>query len=301
MSRAGKPHFEKLFYRVMYTPRVFELTSRLFPFLNRSIFRAVARSVAWAYAVTQHGVRRVVRDNLSLLSDQPATDRDAIRTFENFGTAIADYVAVGNMEPDRAASLCISTEGLEHLKNARASGRGAVLATGHFGFFEFGALLLGRMGHPVTVVTWSEPTKELTAWRAAFRRRWGAETIEIGTDAFSSLQVVRALAAGRFTALLADRPHDDHAIEVALPGGKIRFSLSPALLAFMADAPIIPVAVAGDFGGYRLVAKPPIRPREMGEDRQSCVEAATRALADSLFEEIRRDPLQWYQFVPVRI
>ena len=46
------------------------------------------------------------------------------------------------------------------------------------------------MGYPVTVVTLSEHTRELTEWRANFRRRWGAETIEVGPDAFSSLRIV---------------------------------------------------------------------------------------------------------------
>jgi lauroyl/myristoyl acyltransferase len=220
--------------------------------------------------------------------------------FTTYGATIADYVAVGNMKPSRAASLCAESHGSEHLEEARRAGRGAILATGHFGFFEYGALLLGHMGYPVTVVTLSEHTRELTEWRANFRRRWGAETIEIGPDPFSSLRVLHALGAGGFAAMLADRPLGGPSIPIDLPNGRIAFSTSPALLAWMADCPVVPVTVARRADGhYRIVSRACIWPRRFAGERGVAVEAATRAVAAALFDEIARTPHQWYQFVPV--
>lgn len=175
---SSKPHYERTFYKVLYTPRIFEFTSRIFRFLGRRFYGAVARTVAWLYAVTQRGVRDVVRDNLRILAGPEMSDGDAVKVFTSYGATIADYVAVGNMPQEKAAALCVEGVGGEHLEAIRASGKGAILATGHFGFFEFGALLLGRRGYPITVVTLSEPTPELTKWRADFRKRWGAGTIE---------------------------------------------------------------------------------------------------------------------------
>jgi lauroyl/myristoyl acyltransferase len=297
---SSKPHYERAFFKLMYTPAIFEFTSRLFRFLGRGFYSAVARSVAWSYAITQPGVRETVRKNLSLLTRKPASRGDAIKVFTTFGSTIADYVAIGNLPQDEAARWCAESLGQEHLEAARQHGRGAILATGHFGFFEFGALLLGHMGYPITVVTLSEHTPELTDWRARFRRRWGAETIEIGPDAFSSLRVVQTLNAGGFAAMLADRPAGGPVVEVELPNGRIPFSSSPALLAWLADCPVIPVTITRrEDGFYRIVSKPCIWPRQLGEDRNTGVEAATRVIADSLFEEIAREPHQWYQFVPV--
>lgn len=297
-----KPHYERAFFKLIYTPQIFEFTSRLFRFLGRGFYAAVARSVAWSYAVTQHGVREIVRRNLEMLMPGQARGRDAVKVFTTFGATIADYVAVGNMEQADAEKWCAESLGSEHLEEARRQGRGAILATGHFGFFEFGALLLGRMGYPVTVVTLSEHTPELTKWRADFRKRWGAETIEVGPDAFSSLRVVQALGEGRFAAMLADRPFGGPTVPIDLPGGKIAFSASPALLAYLADCPVIPVTIARRADGrYRIVSRPCVWPRRLGDTREACVEAATREIAASLFAEISRHPHQWYQFVPVAL
>jgi KDO2-lipid IV(A) lauroyltransferase len=297
---SSRPHNERAFFKVMYTPEIFEGTSRLFRFLGRGFYGVVARSVAWTYAVTQHGVRETVRKNLELLTKAPMRRRDAVRVFTTFGATIADYVAVGNMTVDEAAQWCVESIGSEHLEEASRGGKGAILATGHYGFFEFGALLLTKMNYPVTVVTLSEHTPELTAWRANFRRRWGAGTIEIGPDAFSSLRVVQALNKGGFAAMLADRPMGGPTVPVTLPNGRIAFSASPALLAWLADCPVIPATISRRPDGfYRLVSKPCIWPRRFDGDRAACVEAATREIAASLFEEIAREPHQWYQFIPV--
>ncbi|MGH8048698.1 MAG: lysophospholipid acyltransferase family protein [Chthoniobacterales bacterium] len=298
---SSKPHYEKAFFKLIYSPAIFEFTSRLFGFLGRGFYVFVARSVAWTYAVTQRDVREIVRKNLELLTKEPMRDRDAVRVFTTYGSTIADYVAVGNMDQAKAAKLCAELHGAEHLEEAKRAGRGAILATGHFGFFEYGALLLAHMGHPVTVVTLSEHTRELTEWRANFRRRWGAETIEVGPDAFSSLRIFQTLSQGGFAAMLADRPVGGPAVPVELPNGRIAFSSSPALIAWMADCPVIPVTVTRRADGcYRIVSKPCIWPRRMGEDnREKAVEIASRKIADSLFEEIVRSPHQWYQFIPL--
>lgn len=296
----SKPHTERAFYKLLYTPRIFEFTSRLFRFLGRGFYVAVARAVAWSYAITQHGVRDIVLSNLRLLAGDDMRPCDAVKVFTNFGATIADYIAIGNMAPDRAAALCVEAVGNEYLDEALRSGRGAILATGHFGFFEFGALLLGRSRYPVTVVTLSEPTPELTRWRADFRRRWGANTIEVGPDPFSSLRVVQVLQGGGFAAMLADRPIGGPTVDVDLAGGRLAFSSSPALLAYLADCPVIPVAIARRADGlYRIVSRPPVWPRRFEGTRDERVAAASREIAASLFQEIQREPRQWYQFVPV--
>lgn len=100
--------------------------------------------------------------------------------------------------------------------------------------------------------------------------------------------------------MLADRPFGGPRVHIELAGGRIAFSSSPALIAYLADCPVIPVVIVRrDDGGYRLISKAPIWPRRFEGNRDERIELATRAVADSLFEEIRRHPHQWYQFVPV--
>ncbi len=298
-----RPHTERWAYRKLYTPEIFSLATRLYPFLRRPGFQAVSRAVAWTYAVTQPAVRRVVRENLALLQKEPVTDADAVRVFVNFGATVADYVAVGAMPVEKALGLCSVLEGMEHLQAAKAGGRGVILATGHYSFFEFGSAVLGGMGHPVTIATLPEPSGGLTEWRANWRARWGTKTIPVGADPFSSLQVIRAIEGGDCMAMLADRPIGETGLPVELPNGRILFSTSPALLAWMTGCQILPVVIVRQpGGGYRLTAsKPVIIRRDSGLGRDAEIERCTREIAAALFAEIRREPHQWYQFVPVGV
>lgn len=298
----GRAHTERWAYQRLYQDSIFSLCTRLYPYLRRPVFQAVSRTVAWTYAMTQPAVREVVRRNLQLLRKEPVSAAEAVRVFVNFGATIADYVAVGAMPVEQARALQESDRhGLEHLRGAMEGGRGVILATAHFSFFEYGAVALGQAGIPLTIGTLPEPTASLTEWRAKWRERWNTETVPVGADPFSSIQIVRSLDAGRCVALLADRPIAEHGLPVDLPNGRTLFSTAPALLAAMTKCPVVPVIVVRLTGGkYRLIAKPPIRVEAASrEQRKQAIEDCTKKIAGELFEEIIRHPTQWYQFVPV--
>ncbi|MFY8215841.1 MAG: lysophospholipid acyltransferase family protein [Chthoniobacterales bacterium] len=300
-SVVNRPHNERWFYRVMYSASTFDIVCRLQRLLGRRFYRVSAGVIAWVYAKTQIGVRQTVLQNLRLLKTSGVSDADATKVFVNFAQAIADYFSLARTSVDAADAWCVERLGRDHLDEARRHGRGAVLATGHYGFFEFGALLIGRMGWEISVVTMSEPTPALTDWRAAYRGRWGAKTIEIGSDAFSSLRVMKALESGQFAAMLMDRPFGDFAVEVGLPGGVISFSKSPALIAYLSDAPLVPVVVAAlGRGKYKMIAMPCIWPRRLGLPRDEAVTEATRQAARALVDAFAEDITQWYQFARIQ-
>ncbi len=298
-SSPEKPHTERWAYRRLYTPDTFDLATRLYRFLRRPGCQLVSRTVAWTYAVTQPAIRRIVKNNLALLQKKPVSDADAVRTFVNYGATIADYVAVGAMPAEKAHLLCVEHEGVEHLQEATRDGKGAILVTGHYSFFEFGTVILNHAGYQSAIATMPEPTSALTEWRARWRERWGTETIPVGADPFSALQVIRAIDAGKCMAMLADRPIGETGLPVDLPNGRILFSTSPALLSWMTGRPILPSSIVRlPAGGYRITTKPPITANREGKRSEEIVRC-TREIAASLFAEICREPRQWYQFVPV--
>jgi lauroyl/myristoyl acyltransferase len=298
---AEKPHTERWAYRRLYSANMFELATRVYPIFRRPCAQIIGRTVAWVYAVTQHSIRRIVRDNLSLLRKEPVSEQEAVSVFVNFGATIADYVAVGALPSDKALAYCAEHEGIEHLRAATSAGQGVILATAHFSFFEFGAVVLGQMGQKLTIATLPEPTDELTVWRAAWRRRWSTETIAVGTDPFSSLQVARAIEEGRCMAMLADRPIAERGVTFELPNGRTMLSSSPAFLSWMTGCKILPVIVTRRSDGrYRIIAKPAVEAQRVPRrQRDGEIARCTRELGASLFEEIHRSPSQWYQFVPV--
>ncbi len=292
-------HFHKLFYRWGYTATTFALLDTISRAVPRPVANAIARLVASGYTATHPDVVETVRQNLLLLDPQ-ADSSQARAVFRNFAVGLSDYWICGHEAVAKTAAWCRQRSGWEHLQAALERGRGAVLATGHFGLFEFGSLLLAEKGLPATVLTLSERTASLTRWRADFRRRWGAETIEIGREAFSSLRVVEALQANRFCALLVDRPFDGPSLDCPAPGGQVPFSLSAALLAYLADCPIIPVSIRRlPDASYALRAHAPIHPQR-SRDREAVLRDMTRKMASVLLEDFSACPEQWYQFCPIR-
>ncbi len=287
-----RPHTERLAYRVGYTSAVFSLLGRIAGAGGRRFSWAVASAVAGTYCATQPGVVRIVSDNLRLLG-HPGGTSAARKVFRNFAVTLGDYFWLADKPPEEAFDLAEIEGSLPALSS------GAILATGHFGFFEFGALALSQRGKPVSVVTDAEPSPELTSWRAGYRRRWGAETIELGQDAFSSLRAAEALSAGRLTAMLVDRPAGERTLAITLPGGAIPFSMAPAILSWMTGCPVIPVSVRRTPARQYLLRTGNPVTADRSLPRDEALAACTRAVASALVEDFLCDPLQWYHFVPL--
>ncbi len=291
----ARAHTEFLTYRLGYSAGIFGALLQIGRFVPRAAAGAIARTVSAAYVATHPRIVEVVSANLRILENRILPRSEAATVFREFALTLADYLWLGSRPVAQGLALIDFAGGVEALRSTN----GGILATGHYGFFELGAIAMSRIGLPISVVTFAEPSAALTEWRAAYRARWGAETIEIGTDPFSSLRAHDALRAGRFTAMLVDRPAGGRTVNVSFPGGTIPFSASPALLGWMTGAPIVPVSVRRlPNARYAIRAGAPI-PVDRSLPRNEAMAQATHALAQALCVEFRTDPRQWYHFVPL--
>ena len=293
----------RFFYRLFYTRRAFLLILLAWRVLGKRWAWFISRTIGLAYALTHPATIRAIRANIALLDPSKATYGAACRLLMNQAECFSSYGRLAMLEPADVMKLFGHKEGIEHLQRARDEGKGCVLVTGHLGFFEIGGLVMTRFGFPVTILTFREPSPELTRWRAEFRSRWGVKTIVVGEDAFAVVEIVRTLRAGGFVAMLADRPYNPgDAIPVEYPHGSIPFSRGPALLSLLAGCPVIPVGITtGKDGLFRVEAGPAITTSWSGGDREASIAAATRNIAAALLPMFRRNPEQWYHFAPLRI
>ena len=256
---------------------------------------------AWAgrlYASTHAARVAVVHRNLRLL-DPSFTPKLAQHLYGEFGKTLADYFYIGTRSSEEAAKIISQIDGVEHLKAAQALGKGALIVTAHFGLFELGGLLLAQHGFASTVLTYPEPSPALTAWRAAFRKRWNVDTLEIGADDFAFLQIAERLRQGQFVATLIDRPHPTDQTTVTLPNGTAQFSAGILLLAAHGGVPVIPATmVRRKDGAYHAQVFAPMFIEERASRAETLAYYSQR-IADKFVPVLAMYPDQWYQFVPL--
>jgi lauroyl/myristoyl acyltransferase len=282
----------------LYRAAMFDAGTGLAHLFPLGFTRALAAAIGWLYARSHPKKVAVVERNLQLL-DASLSAKNARRVYAEFAKTLADYFHIGTRSPEEAAKIIGQIDGVEHLTSAHQIGKGALVVTAHLGLFELGGLLLAQHGFDAVVLTYPEPSRELTEWRAAFRRRWKVDTLEIGTDSFAFLAIAERLRQGNFVATLIDRPHPTDRTSVTLPNGIAHFSPGIFLLAAHLGVPIIPATmVRRDDGTYHAQVFAPFVIEEQAS-RAGTLRLYSQRIADTFLPVLRAYPEQWYQFVPL--
>jgi lauroyl/myristoyl acyltransferase len=177
--------------------------------------------------------------------------------------------------------------------------RGVIIVGGHFGNWELGGVALRLLhGYPLTVVGKSEASPVVSGFRRRMRDSLGIETLEIGQMLETALQIRRLLAANRIVAMLLDRHLGRDRVEVSFFGRRTGFLRSPAMMAYLSGASLLPAFMIrrtdGRFCGW--FGEPIIV--DAASPTEDSVRRATQAFAAQLELQIRANPHLWYQFYP---
>jgi predicted RND superfamily exporter protein len=288
------PHHSVTLYRAS----IFTLAAFAARYTPLKLTRSIAGLAGILYALTHPEKVAVVHRNLLLL-DQNLKLRNARKVYREFGQTIADYFYIGSRPRGKAAKIIRENQGKNYLRAAYQQGKGGIIITAHFGLFELGGLFTAEQRIPVTVLTFPEPSHALTQWRAQFRRKWGVDTITIGTDPFAFLPIADRLREGHFIAALIDRPHSSESVPVRFPYGMTLFSSGILLLAAHSGAPVLPATMVRHADGhYQAHIFPPIEIKSRGS-RTETLQFYSQQIADILIPTLCDYPEQWYQFTPL--
>ena len=165
---------------------------------------ALGRTLAWLAWPLLRSRRRIARINVDLCF--PALD---VRERRRLADASVVNTVIGALELLRAWHApswrlrgLAEVEGLEHLREALASGRGVLLMCGHFTHTELAVRLLGEaLGRPARVVVRRHNSACLEAWFE--RSRAAVYGPSIGKKDVRGL--IRALQAGEPVVYSADQ------------------------------------------------------------------------------------------------
>jgi KDO2-lipid IV(A) lauroyltransferase len=107
-------------------------------------------------------------------------------------------------------------EGYEHLHEALAEGKGAILTIPHLGAWDWAGSWFATQGVPITVIVEPLEPPELFEWFADFRRSLGMRVVPLGPEAATAS--MQALKENGVLCLLCDRDIHGNGTEVTFFG-----------------------------------------------------------------------------------
>ncbi len=223
--------------------------------------------------------------------DGPSRARLLHATGLHFGEMLAEVVWLWRAEPQQVLEAC-TVVGAEHLDAALASGRGAILTTGHCGNWEVFNAWVGSAGYPLTVAVREAYDPRIDRVATRLRSRFGPEVIPRGAGAGRKL--AEAIHRNRIVGLLIDQDIRDLPSVFVRFFGRLAWTPSGAAgLALANGCPIVPgFAHRSTDRRHHLTFHPPIDTPRTGDPEQDLA-TLTAAATTTIEAQIRTHPEQW--------
>lgn len=288
------PPPESLGQRAVYWQyrSVWEAAARLPDAVAKRLPRRIGHQ--W-YRFASAQQREQVRRNLDRVTGGDLSERELDRLVRTAYVSYARYwldsFRLHTM--DAAEVVAASTgEGLHHVDAFRDSGAGGILATGHLGSWDVGALFTSQRRWGMVVVAEVVEPRRLFDRFVDLRRTAGIDVIPLvrGGDMLDQLER-RITEDGALPTLLADRDLTRKGPIVSFFGEPCRLPPGTAALARRTGRPVCIGAFLTEGDGFRGVVRDPIDISDLD------LYDGTQVVATELEQLIARYPDQWHVFV----
>lgn len=237
--------------------------------------------------------RRVTLDNLSCAFPGWSEHRRlqvARDCYRHFGVTFLELCLLPQLTRADVRRL-VRLEHPEQFREAELGGKGALMATGHFGNWEFTGAAVTAWEYPLWVLARSQRNRRVDAFVTWARETVGMRVLHTNRALFG---VPRALRRGEFVAVVADQDAGRGGVFVPFLGRPASTHAGVARFARHAGAPIIPCfSVRQPDGRYLLEMPGPMLVRTDLPPAAAELEALKRITAH-LEDLIRRHPEQWF-------
>ena len=207
----------------------------------------------------------------------------------HFGRLLMALLKFSTMTPEQMLAH-VEFEGEERVRVAHAQGKGVLLFTGHFGFWEINALVHALVLHPMAVLARPLDNPKLHDLLEQVRGRTGNSVIY---RRGAVRRVLRALADNQAVAVLIDQHiQTADAVYVDYFNRPAATTSALAALALRTGAPVIPVfALPLPGGRFRMVYEHAVDPP--GPASTDPLRDFTQRCTDVLEMYVRRYPGLW--------
>jgi KDO2-lipid IV(A) lauroyltransferase len=254
--------------------------------------RSAGHALGWLVYHVDRFHRRIALDNMAHAfpsRSRPELEAITRATFEHFGAVLLELLKFGTLSPDDMVRL-VDVEGADRVNEAYLHGRGVLLFTGHFGYWEVQGLMQPLHARPVSVLARPLDNPYLHDMLERIRTCTGNSVIYRQR---AIRKVLRELAANHGVAMLIDQHlHTADAVYVDFFRRPAATTNALAALALRTGAPVIPAFALPISGGrYRLVYEHPVDPPR--EDTPEAIREFTQRCTDVLEMYVRRHPELW--------
>jgi KDO2-lipid IV(A) lauroyltransferase len=253
---------------------------------------ALGTMLGRAFYLFDRGHRRLAIDNLRA-AFPVRTDAEcraiSREMFSHFGRLLVVLLKFSTMRPQDMLA-CVEFDGEDRVLHAHAQGRGVLLFTGHFGYWEINALVHALAIKPMAVLARPLDNPLLHNLLESVRTSTG-NTVFYRRGAIR--RVLRALDANQAVAFLIDQhmqPAD--AVYVDFFNRPAATTSALAALALRTGAPVVPVfALPLPGGRFRMVYEHAVDPPRA--DNENAIREFTQRCTDVLEMYVRRHPELW--------
>ena len=262
--------------------------------LPRSAAYGIGHVVGDAAYYLRAGVRRDVEDNMRHVLGPGAPSgrvrRAAREAFRNVCRYYADLILLPRIRPEALLRDSVTVVGLERLKAAMAGGRGAVLATAHFGNPEMASQVAKPLDIDLLVLAEPLNPPAFSHLMTRLRRPNDIKYEDVGFGAIS--HALRHLRSGGCVAIACDRDIQGTGVLLPFFGQETALPLGAVQLAARTDAALVPAYCKRRIGGFDLVFEEELKLVKTAAPKADAMVNA-RALLGRVEPWISAEPGQW--------
>ncbi len=284
-----------------WTWRAFKIVQALVERLPRpwayALAVAAARFAWWFSPLARPRLEYNLQVACPELKDDPAgLRRTSWLNFRNHAKAYADLMQLP-MERVESMRPRLKVNGLEHLDEARAMGKGVLVVSCHMGSYEVAAAIWSATQAPVSFFAEEVEPRALFEWYRDTRARLGISVLAL--DFGGIRKVLEALREQEMVITAIDRDITGTGYLMPFFGKLAPIPLGPAAIALRLGTPLFPVVVHRmPDDSYLAEGAPLVIAKSTGNARADQVRT-TQELLRYMEHFIRQYPEQWH--VPHRI
>ena len=246
-------------------------------------------NIAWAFVPKRR--KAMAWDNVMrcLGVDRKEAERIAKESGVRLGSMLFEVLRFPLLKDNMGEYVKIS--GLEYMKEAKDSGKGAVIAASHSDNWELMGGAFAQAGIPLVGVAMQQKSSGMDRFINEYRTMIGMHiTYKTGVR-----EMFRMLGEGWFIGLIMDQdtnPHDGILLDFF--GQKTNCVPGAASMARFKNVPIFPAFMHREKDGtHRLIVEPPIYVEHTKNSKED-IKRTTQEINNRIEAHIRKYPEEWF-------